>query len=130
MNETKYPRIGERVLRTTLPNGLAVAVVPKPGYQKRYAFFTTRYGGMDTKFRWGGEWYNTPAGIAHYLEHKMFDTEEGNALIDLSRNGAEPNAFTSNSITAYYFDCRNRLLVEKSTCRCAFLLALEKPGQF
>ena len=105
MNETKYPRIGERVLRTTLPNGLAVAVVPKPGYQKRYAFFTTRYGGMDTKFRWGGEWYNTPAGIAHYLEHKMFDTEEGNALIDLSRNGAEPNAFTSNSITAYYFDC-------------------------
>ena len=47
-NETNYPRIGETVLRTTLPNGLTVAVVPKPLYRKRYAFFTTRYGGMDT----------------------------------------------------------------------------------
>ena len=44
-NETNYPRIGETVLRTTLPNGLTVAVVPKPLYRKRYAFFTTRYGG-------------------------------------------------------------------------------------
>ena len=46
-NETNYPRIGETVLRTTLPNGLTVAIVPKPLYRKRYAFFTTRYGGMD-----------------------------------------------------------------------------------
>ncbi len=45
-----------------------------------------------------------PAGIAHYLEHKMFDTEEGNALQILAQNGAEPNAFTSNAVTAYYFD--------------------------
>ena len=50
-NETNYPRIGETVLRTTLPNGLTVAVVPKPLYRKRYAFFTTRYGGMDMRFR-------------------------------------------------------------------------------
>ena len=50
-NEMNYPRIGETVLRTTLPNGLTVAVVPKPLYRKRYAFFTTRYGGMDMRFR-------------------------------------------------------------------------------
>ena len=105
MNKLTYPRIGETVLEHTLSNGLRICVVPKPGYQKKYAFFTTRYGGMDMKFNWGGTWYDTPAGIAHYLEHKMFDTEDGNALVELSQNGAEPNAFTSNAITAYYFDC-------------------------
>lgn len=104
-HKTQYPRIGETVLRTTLPNGLPVFIVPKPLYRKRYAFFTTRYGGMDTRFYQNGIWRETPAGIAHYLEHKMFDTKEGNALQELSQNGAEPNAFTSNSITAYYFDC-------------------------
>ena len=105
MNETVYSRIGETVLRTKLENGLEVCIVPKAGYRKRYAFFATRYGGMDMKFNWGGTWYDTPAGIAHYLEHKMFDTEEGNALQELSQNGAEPNAFTANAMTAYYFDC-------------------------
>ncbi len=105
MNETRYPRIGETVLHETLPNGLRVVIVPKPGYRKSYAFFATRYGGMDMRFRLGGVWQDTPAGIAHYLEHKMFDTEDGNALQMLSRNGAEPNAFTANSMTAYYFDC-------------------------
>ncbi len=105
MTKAEYPRIGETVLRETLPNGLRVAVVPKPGYRRRYAFFSTRYGGMDMRFRLGGVWHDTPAGIAHYLEHKMFDTEDGNAMQVLSRNGAEPNAFTANSMTAYYFDC-------------------------
>ena len=87
MLKTEYPRIGETVL-----NGLRVTVVPKPGYRKRYAFFTTRYGGMDMKFQLDGVWHDTPAGIAHYLEHKMFDMEDGNALQVLSQNGAEPNA--------------------------------------
>ena len=105
MNKLTYPRIGETVLTHTLSNGLRICIVPKPGYQKKFAFFTTHYGGMDMKFRRGGTWYDTPAGIAHYLEHKMFDTADGNALIELSQNGAEPNAFTSNAITAYYFDC-------------------------
>ena len=105
MLELNYPRIGETVLQHTLPNGLRICIVPKPGYCKKYAFFATRYGGMDMKFNWGGTWYDTPAGIAHYLEHKMFDTEDGNALLELSQNGAEPNAFTGNAMTAYYFDC-------------------------
>ena len=105
MVKSEYPRIGETVLSETLPNGLRVRVIPKPGYRRRYAFFATRYGGMDMRFRLGGVWHDTPAGIAHYLEHKMFDTEDGNALQVLSQNGAEPNAFTANSMTAYYFDC-------------------------
>ena len=80
MKTTVYPRIGEKVLWETLPNGLPVCVVPKPGYARRFAFFTTRYGGMDMRFRLDGRWLDTPAGIAHYLEHKMFDTADGSAM--------------------------------------------------
>ena len=79
-------------------------MVPKPGFAQKYAFFATRYGGMDTRFCLDGAWLDTPAGIAHYLEHKMFDTKEGNALQELAKNGAEPNAFTANAMTGYYFD--------------------------
>jgi predicted Zn-dependent peptidase len=104
MKQRFYERIGESVYRETLSNGLEICVVPKPGYAKKYAFFATRYGGMDTRFQLDGKWLDTPAGIAHYLEHKMFDTREGNALQELAKNGAEPNAFTSNAMTGYYFD--------------------------
>ena len=104
MKQNFYERIGESVYQETLPNGLKIFVVPKPGYTKKYAFFATRYGGMDTRFFSGGNWLDTPAGIAHYLEHKMFDTKEGNALQELAKNGAEPNAFTANAMTGYYFD--------------------------
>ena len=104
MKQTFYERIGESVYREVLPNGLQVCVVPKPEHAKKYAFFATRYGGMDTRFCLDGKWLDTPAGIAHYLEHKMFDTKEGNALQELAKNGAEPNAFTSNAMTGYYFD--------------------------
>jgi predicted Zn-dependent peptidase len=104
MTETVYPRIGEKVLRETLPSGLQVLLIPKPGFARKYAAFTTHYGGMDMCFEQDGQWLKTPAGIAHYLEHKMFDTEQGNALQELAKNGAEPNAFTSNDITTYYFD--------------------------
>ena len=104
MKQTFYERIGEAVCRETLPNGLRINIVPKRDYAKSYAFFATRYGGMDTRFCLNGKWLDTPAGIAHYLEHKMFDTKEGNALQELAKNGAEPNAFTSNAMTGYYFD--------------------------
>ena len=78
MRRFDYPRLGERVFRKKLDNGLEVVVVSKPSHAKRYAFFATRYGGMDLRFRLDGRWQDTPAGIAHYLEHKMFDTQEGN----------------------------------------------------
>ena len=62
----------------------------RPEFQKSYAFFATNYGGMDMKFRLDGQWRDTPAGVAHFLEHKMFDTEDGNALQDLAANGGLP----------------------------------------
>ena len=108
MEKKLYERIGEEVLRATLPNGLPVYIVPKKGFSRKYALFATRYGGMDMRFEKDGQRLDTPAGIAHYLEHKMFDTEEGNALQELAKNGAEPNAFTSNAITCYYFDATEK----------------------
>ena len=109
MDKKLYPRIGEEVIHVTLDNGLPVCIVPKKGFSRKYALFATRYGGMDMRFQLNGQWLDTPAGIAHYLEHKMFDTEDGNALQELAKNGAEPNAFTSNAITCYYFDSTEKL---------------------
>ena len=104
MEKRVFEKLGETVYTEVLENGLTVYVVPKPDFGKSYAFFATRYGGMDTRFFLDGRWLDTPAGIAHYLEHKMFDTEDGNALQELAANGAQPNAFTSNAITGYYFE--------------------------
>ncbi len=108
MTRLEYPKLGEVLSRRTLPNGLEVIVVHKPYHAKHYAFFATRYGGMDLKFKLDGEWQNTPAGIAHFLEHKMFETEEGSAMQELAKNGAVDNAFTSNAMTAYYFECTEK----------------------
>lgn len=103
MKATEYPRVGETLYRRKLPNGLEIITVSKPYHAKSYAFFAVRYGGMDLRFRRDGQWLDTPAGIAHYLEHKMFEMEDGNVMVDFARNGASDNAFTSNAITAYYF---------------------------
>ena len=105
MEKRSYDRIGETVFSATLQNGLKVIVVKKSGYHKRYAFFATDYGGADRRFKLAGKWIDTPKGVAHFLEHKMFDTPDGNALTLLSANGASPNAFTSTEMTAYHFEC-------------------------
>lgn len=105
MNERLFENLGERVYEDTLPNGLRIKVVPKRGFARSYAFFATNYGSMDTRFRLDGKPYVSPDGVAHYLEHKMFDMPDGNALQKLSQTGASPNAFTSYNITAYHFSC-------------------------
>ena len=105
MKLTDHMQINEQVYSGALPNGLSVFVIPKPGFHKKYAFFATDYGGVDRRFKLSDKWIDTPAGVAHFLEHKMFDTEDGNALELLSANGASPNAYTSTDITAYHFEC-------------------------
>ncbi len=105
MNKTEYASLGEVLYTGTLPNGLQIRVLPKPGFSRRYAVFATNYGGADRRFILNGQSVDTPAGVAHYLEHKMFDTPEGDALMKMSATGANPNAFTSTSMTAYHFDC-------------------------
>lgn len=110
MQLKRYERIGEALYQTVLPNGLTIYVCPKKDFRKNFAFFATNYGGMDMRFELDGTWHDTPAGVAHFLEHKMFDTEDGNALQDLATQGASPNAFTSNAITGYYFEGTDHFL--------------------
>ena len=106
MNRHDYKDIGESLYSAVLPNGLEIRVVPKPGFAASFAVFAANYGGAHRRFSLGGEYIDTPAGVAHFLEHKMFDLPDGdNALNILSANGADPNAFTSSGITCYFFQC-------------------------
>ena len=106
MKHNNYSKIGENLYTAELRNGLRINVVTKPGFRLSYAVFATNYGGAHRRFFLNGRWHDTPAGVAHFLEHKMFDMPDGdNALSVLSANGAQPNAFTSSGMTAYYFDC-------------------------
>lgn len=106
MKMTEYPSLGETLYDGTLPNGLRILVAKKPGFRQSHAMFAVRYGGADRRFLVGEEWTDTPAGVAHYLEHKMFDMPDGtNVLAEFSARGADPNAFTSGDMTAYHFTC-------------------------
>lgn len=106
---TEYPNIGETLYSCELENGLKIFVIPKPGFSSCFAVFGTSYGGAMRRFTLDGETIDTPAGVAHFLEHKMFDMPDGdNALSMLSENGADANAFTSSSVTCYHFRCTNR----------------------
>jgi predicted Zn-dependent peptidase len=106
MERKDYPQIGETLFSETLPNGLRLRVIPKPGFRSRYAVLAVNYGGVHRRFRLDGELIDTPAGVAHYLEHKMFDLPEGDETLEqLSANGADPNAFTASGATCYYFQC-------------------------
>ena len=106
MKKTEYPGLGENVCRCVLPNGLMVMVVPRPGFTKRLAYFVTDFGSIHTEFTLDGVEHRVPAGIAHYLEHKMFDLPGGRDVsAEFAALGASVNAFTSYDVTAYYFSC-------------------------
>ena len=109
MNKYKYDNIDEVLYSGELRNGLRIRVVPKKDFNSFYAVLAVNYGGAQRRFRIGEELCDTPAGVAHYLEHKMFDLPDGdNALSILTNNGADPNAFTSADMTAYYFQCTDK----------------------
>lgn len=106
MQKKEYPALNEQLFFERLPEGLTVAVVKRPGFSRKLAYLVTDYGSIHSDFTLDGEAISSPAGVAHYLEHKLFDmpgnrdiTEEFAAL------GASPNAFTSYDMTAYYFSC-------------------------
>ncbi len=106
MKKLEFPRLGELIWREELESGLRVSVVPKPGFKKAMAFLAVNYGGADRSFELQGQSYHTPAGVAHFLEHKLFEQEDGvNALTALSERGANANAFTAPDMTAYHFEC-------------------------
>mgnify|MGYP000441582911 CR=1 FL=1 len=98
----------ESMQTRTLANGLRICYLPKEGFSKTFAILATDFGSVDASFTFEGKRYDTPAGVAHFLEHKMFEDEDGNALQKFARTGASPNAFTSHTMTAYHFSCTDR----------------------
>lgn len=101
-----YDRLGETLYEYEHPSGLKAFLVKKPGYKKKTAVFATDYGSIDNIFKKSdGQEMHVPDGIAHFLEHKLFEQRDGNMLDRFSKMGASPNAFTSFNQTAYYFTC-------------------------
>lgn len=95
---------GEKLCQHTLDNGLKVYVMPKPGFQKKYAVFATKYGSFDSQFKLtDNQIISVPDGIAHFLEHKLFEEEETHVFERFSQFGAAVNAYTSYTMTSYLF---------------------------
>ena len=118
MNKAYYSALDETLYTAQLSNGLTVLVVPKPGFTKKMAYFVADYGAVHTEFTLEGKPYRAPAGVAHYLEHKLFDLPGRDVTGEFAALGAVVNAFTSYDVTAYYFSCTEnfdpclRLLLE------------------
>ncbi len=101
--------LGESYTLATHSSGLRVYLLEKPQYASSYALFGTRYGSIDTRFSVdGGAPVTVPAGIAHFLEHKLFESEEGDAFVRYAETGAYANAYTSFDRTCYLFSCSSR----------------------
>ncbi len=118
MTRFDYPELDETMYRQKLSSALTVCVVPRKGFTRSLAYFVTDYGSVHTGYRFGGKDYQSPAGVAHYLEHKMFDLPDRDVSAEFAQLGASTNAFTSYDMTAYYFSCTQnfdaclRLLLE------------------
>lgn len=105
MKQDRYPRLDEQLFRSKLPNGLTVMVLPRPGFTRKLAYFVTDFGAIHTQFTVDGKAYRVPDGIAHFLEHKLFDLPDRDVTAEFAALGAVPNAFTSYDMTAYHFSC-------------------------
>lgn len=107
IEEIRNGQLQETYYTVDHPSGLRIYVMPKQGYASTYAIFGTRYGSVDTCFRSGVEdvFTTVPEGIAHFLEHKLFESEELDAFARYAKTGASANAYTSFDRTCYLFSC-------------------------
>ena len=104
---TEIKEINEKLLRRTIYPGMNLYVLPRAGYAKKYAAFSTHFGSIDNKFQIEGsdELITVPDGVAHFLEHKLFEDEKGNVFDRFAALGASSNAFTTFTHTTYLFSC-------------------------
>ncbi len=110
MKQIHCKQLNETLFHHTHKSGLEIYVLPKTGYSKSYAIFATKYGSADARFcnPLTGKQIEVPDGVAHFLEHKMFEQPDGSdAFAEFSKTGADANAFTSFLTTAYLFSCTN-----------------------
>ena len=105
MEKRSYPRLNEEIFWDRLPNGLTVAIIPRKGFSKKMAYFVTGSGSLHREFTVDGKPYQAPMGVAHFLEHKLFDMPGRDISGEFAELGASVNAFTSYDMTAYYFSC-------------------------
>lgn len=111
MNKIKNARINEEYIRIKHKSGLTICLCPMAGYSSAYALFGTRYGSVDTTFKTAADddLVTVPEGIAHFLEHKLFENGDKTDTFELfAKTGAECNAFTSFDKTAYLFSCTDK----------------------
>lgn len=106
----EYKRINEMMHVYEHKSGLKAFVIPKKGYSKQYATFATHYGSINSEFIAPGDKEATrvPDGIAHFLEHKLFEQKDGSVMDKFSELGSSPNAYTGFSQTVYLFSCTDR----------------------
>lgn len=112
MKVQQFDQLQEKVYHHRLDNGLQLYILPKNGFNKTFATFTTNYGGIDNHFKPLGQkdWLKVPDGIAHFLEHKVFEKPDGTDVFqDFSKQGASTNAFTSFNRTAYLFSSTSQV---------------------
>ena len=110
--EKYYPAVKEMVYRTRLANGLTVALLPKKEFKEVYGSVTVQFGSVDMLvIEVDGDVKEYPAGIAHFLEHKLFEREDASDLMSAFTSlGADSNAFTSFTKTSYLFSATDHLL--------------------
>lgn len=111
VKEIKSEKLKEKYYEIAHPSGLKIMVYPKENYSSTFVIFGTKYGSIDTQFRLEGESEYTcvPEGIAHFLEHKLFESEELDAFERYAKTGASANAYTSFDRTCYLFSCSKNL---------------------
>lgn len=111
MEEQYYQLIDEYVYKETLDNGLDVFIIPKRGFQKTFVTYTTQFGSLDSKFKPHNQdsYITVPDGVAHFLEHKLFENEEDDLFTAFAEDNAQVNAFTSFDRTSYLFSATDQI---------------------
>lgn len=111
MHKKDYQTINETLYTEVLDNGLTVYLLPKADFHKTYGLFSTDYGSIDNEFVPNGQkdFVKVPDGIAHFLEHKLFEKETGDVFQDFGKQGASANAFTSFTKTSYLFSATTNI---------------------
>ncbi len=112
IKEYKTEKLREKYFEIEHSSGLRIFVLPKEGYRSTYAIIGTPFGSINTEFNLKEGKVRVPDGIAHYLEHKLFESEDGDAFMKYSETGANANAYTSFDKTCYLFSCTEQF--EKS----------------
>lgn len=108
IQEIKNDRLNEKYYKIKHKSGLTIYVFPKTGYKSTYAIYGTNFGSINTHFIADGKEIVSPDGIAHYLEHKLFENEDEDAFAKYAKTGANANAYTSFEKTCYLFSCSTK----------------------